>query len=159
MKNWWPINWRISNLFCKQNKKSVFFKQAQKTLEKVQVRKINFKKTSFTERYVIPDIFSEGGTGENRSDITPLNFISGPIFYAIFSNIWEFFFLSYSPNISKKELVTPLDIPNRFRSDTVHLFFFGITPINCKELQKHKSLLMFLSNSSFLSFLTSSFIL
>ena len=46
-------------------------------------------------------IISEGGTGENRSDVTPLNFRAGPIFYAIFSNIWEKT-LSYSPNFPKR---------------------------------------------------------
>ena len=53
-------------------------------------------------------IISEGGTGENRSYVTHLNFRVGPIFYAIFSNIWEKI-SSYSPKISKKKLVTPLD--------------------------------------------------
>ena len=32
---------------------------------------------------------SEGGTGENRSYVTHLNFRVGTIFYATFSNIWE----------------------------------------------------------------------
>ena len=31
---------------------------------------------------------SEGGTGKNWSPVTPLDFRAGPIFYAIFSNIW-----------------------------------------------------------------------
>ena len=63
---------------------------------------------------------SEGGTGENRSYVTHLNFRVGPIFYAIFSNIWEKI-SSYSPKISKKKLVTPLD---KIRSAlTVDLFF------------------------------------
>ena len=33
----------------------------------------------------------KGGTGENRNDVTPLNFITGSILYAIFSNVWEIF--------------------------------------------------------------------
>ena len=46
----------------------------------LELNELTFRPTNHSIR--------KGGTGENRSDITPLNFIARPIFYAIFSNIW-----------------------------------------------------------------------
>ena len=64
---------------------------------------------------------SEDGTGENRSYVTHLNFRVGPIFYAIFSNIWEKI-SSYSPKISKKKLVTPLDKIRSALTEQVYIY-------------------------------------
>ena len=59
--------------------------------------------------YIISFIYSEGGTGENRSYVTHLNFRAGPIFM-LYLVIFGEKILSYSPKISKKKnLVTPLD--------------------------------------------------
>ena len=63
---------------------------------------------------------SEGGTGENRSYVTHLNFRVGTIFYATFSNIWEKKFkLLFFP---KKKLVTPLDKIRSALTEQVYIY-------------------------------------
>ena len=49
----------------------------------LELNELTFRPTNHSIR--------KGGTGENRNDVTPLNFITGSILYAIFSNVWEIF--------------------------------------------------------------------